>query len=187
LEVDEVQRLWDETEGVHYLIWRVLLMTGTRIGEVLALERADILPEGLRVDESALNGEPSTTKNKGTRVAPLPASLRTALAEWLTTHDQNLIFPSSAGRMHRRTNREIRELLDRGRSAAKIPDLTFRMCRTTFATLFDGDIKDAQAILGHHDASFTLRVYRRPVASRQSAAIEALDKKLNVVPIKQTA
>ena len=42
------------------------------------------------------------------------------------------------------------EMRDEARTAANIPDLTFRMCRTTFATLFEGDIKDAQEMVGHH-------------------------------------
>ena len=49
------------------------------------------------------------------------------------------------------------------RKAAKIPDLTFRMLRTTFATLYNGDLKDAQEILGHHSAAFTLERYRKPL------------------------
>lgn len=81
----------------------------------------------------------------------------------------------------------MRDMVDRARVAAAIPDLTPRMCRTTFATLFEGDIKDAQAILGHHSAAFTLQAYRKPIAARQTAAIEALDQRLKVVPIRKGA
>ena len=64
-------------------------------------------------------------------------------------------------------------------------DLTPRMCRTTFATLFEGDISDNQAILGHHSAAFTLQTYRKPVTARQTEAIEALDHQFKVVPDKE--
>jgi hypothetical protein len=56
------------------------------------------------------------------------------------------------------------------------------MCRTTFATLFEGDIADVQASLGHHAAEFTLRHYRRSVTARHQPTVEELDRKLKVVP-----
>ena len=73
LTEDEVRVLWDKTCGRDYLLWRILILTGARIGEALALTRSDLLPVGLRIDESALNGQPSTTKNRKTRIAPLAA------------------------------------------------------------------------------------------------------------------
>jgi integrase len=79
------------------------------------------------------------------------------------------------------------EPLNSARKAAQIPDLTFRMCRTTFATLFEGDIRDAQAMLGHHSPAFTLKVYRKPVTARQQSAVEELDRRLKVIPIKKGA
>jgi integrase len=179
----EVRKLWDATEGKDYLIWRVMLMTGARIGEVLALTRGDILPPGLCIDESALNGQASTTKNRKTRVAPLPSSLRAELEEWLSTHENNVIFPRPNGSIDRRSSRRLEQIVSRGRKAASIPDLTFRMCRTTFATLFEGDIRDAQEILGHHSSAFTLQVYRKPISARQQAFVEALDRRLRVVTI----
>ena len=59
--------------------------------------------------------------------------------------------------------------------------------RTTFATLFQGDIADVQASLGRHAAQFTLQHYRKPVTSRHQAAVEEMDRKLKVVPIKTGA
>jgi hypothetical protein len=53
----------------------------------------------------------------------------------------------------------------------------FRQCRTTFATLYDGDPKDRQAILGHHSEQFTMRVYQKPIAARQQASVEELDSR----------
>ena len=51
-----------------------------------------------------------------------------------------------------------------------IGSITFRMCRTTFATLYNGDLKDAQEILGYHSAEFTLEKYRKPLPERAAAA-----------------
>ena len=138
----EVRALWDKTAAG---LWHVAPAGSdrSRIGEVLALTRADLLPDGLLIDESALDGHPSTTKNKKSRTVPIPASLRSELEEWLAEHNHSLIFPTQAGKMHHRGDLHLREVVKRARSAAKIPDLTFRMCRTTFSSLFEGDIKDA--------------------------------------------
>lgn len=43
-------------------------------------------------------------------------------------------------RCTRRNDGLLEAMVRRARSATKIPDLTFRMCRTTFATLFEVDI-----------------------------------------------
>lgn len=166
-------------------MWHLLVLTGARIGEVLALTRADLLPDGLLIDESALDGHPSTTEHKKSRTVPIPASLRSELEEWLAEHNHSLMFPTQAGKMHHRGDLYLREVVKRARSAAKIPDLTFRMCRTTFSSLFEGDTKDAQEILGHHSAAFTLQVYKKPLAERQQTAVEDVDRRLKVVPIKK--
>ena len=188
MTTDEVQRLWDTTEGIDYMVWRTLVLTGVRIGELIALERTDLLPDGsLRVDESALERRASTTKNKKPRLVPLPVSLREELDAHIANHQNQLIFPHPDGKMSRDDDTHMRDMVDRARVAAAIPDLTPRMCRTTFATLFEGDISDAQAILGHHSAAFTLQTYRKPVTARQTEAIEALDRQFKVVPIRKGA
>lgn len=182
----EVRELWDKTTGRDYLMGRILVMTGARINELLALTRTDLLPEGLRIDESAIDGRPSTTKNKKTRLVPISAALRAELEEWLSGHSHALMFPTVTGKIHRRSDPRMTEMRDEARTAANIPDLTFRMCRTTFATLFEGDIKDAQEMLGH-SAAFTLQVYRKPIFARQQRAVEELDSRLKVVPIRKGA
>jgi len=58
-------------------------------------------------------------------------------------------------------------------------DLQFRQCRTTFATLFDGDPKDAQDILGHSTVDITMRVYKKSIAERQKASVEELEARLS--------
>jgi integrase len=91
--------------------------------------------------------------------------------------------------MDYRSSDAIRAIVKGARAAAGIPDLTPRMCRTTFATLFAGDPRDIQDILGHSTVNLTMAVYRKPIAARQLAAAEELDARLSgkVVPIRQTA
>jgi integrase len=184
LTEQQVRVLWDSTEGQDYLIWRILLMTGARIGEVLALTRADVLAEGLLIDETAVNGSPGPTKNRKARVAPLCDSLRAELAEYLPGLTGSLLFTTTRGLMHRRNNQHIEGILTRARAA--VPGLTFRQCRTTFATLFEGELVDVQGVLGHHSPEFTLKHYRKPITARQQGAVEALDGRLRkVIEIKK--
>lgn len=79
-------------------MWHLLVLTGAHIGEVLALTRADLLPDGLLVDESALDGHSLTTKNKKSRTVPIPASLRSELEEWLAEHYHSLRSRHRRGR-----------------------------------------------------------------------------------------
>jgi integrase len=177
MEEDEVRSLWDSTTGRDRLIWRLLVLTGPRIGEVLALNKSDIRPDGLVIDESALDGCASTTKNRKTRIARLPTSLRSELEEWVKNIPGQLLFTDDDEGMLRRNGGVVTMMLRRARKI--IPDLTFRMCRTTFATLFDGDPRDAQDILGHSTVNLTMRVYRKPIVARQQAAVEELDARLS--------
>ena len=178
----EVRALWDGTEGQDYLFWRLLILTGIRIGEVLPLERADIIPEGLDITKAMVNGVVKLPKRNKVRTAALPDSLRGELTDWLAGHNDRLIFPSERGHVYRRSAKQIEEVLARGR-AVGIPDLDFRTCRATFATLFDGDAADRTSIMGHFDEKFTLEHYRKPLQERRQKAVEALDQRLKVVRI----
>ena len=173
----EVHWLWDGSTGRDYLIWRVLILTGIRIGEVLPLERTDLGPDGLKINKAYVDGRVKLPKWNKARLAAIPDSLRSELEEWLTTHDERLMFPSAQGTVHCRGSKAVQEIQDRGR-ALGIPDLTFRQCRTTFASLFEGDEADRTSIMGHHSTQFTLERYRKPIMERRQRAVEALDKRL---------
>jgi integrase len=177
----EVRALWDGTEGRDYLFWRTMILTGARPGEMLPLERADIVPDGLVIDEAMVNGKVKLPKRNKVRTAALPESLRAELAEWLAGHTHRLLFPSPSGKVYHRSSDDIQAIVTRGR--AIISDLTFRMCRTTFASLFEGDAADRTSIMGHYDEKFTLAVYRKPIQERRQKSIEELDQRLKVVRI----
>ena len=190
MEVEEVQRLWDSTiDSMERLMWRVLVLAGLRIGEVLALTKSDLNPGYLVIDESALAGKASRTKNGKTRRAPIPASLQKELEEWAESTPGNLLFPGPDGEMLNRKGVLTAAMLNRARLAAKISDLTYRMCRTTFATHYEGDLKDLQETLGHSSLEMTMLAYRKPIPDRQHAAVEDLDARLTgkVVPILKKA
>jgi integrase len=68
------------------MMWWILLLTGCRAGELLALQKSDLIPAGLYIDESTTWGRVGPTKNRKDRVAPLPATLRREIAEgWKAT------------------------------------------------------------------------------------------------------
>jgi integrase len=174
----EVRRLFDKTEPLDRLFWRILVMTGARIGEALALSKSDLLPGMLRIDESAFNGAAAHTKNRKIRYAAIPDSLAREIEQYAAGVEGEALFPNTVGGLHYRFDPTVRGILRRGREAAGIPDLTFRMCRTTFATLYDGDYRDLQDTLGHSTVDITAAVYRKPQAARQKANIEELEARL---------
>lgn len=183
LTEDEVQQLWDGTTGKDYLYWRILILTGARIGEVLALESVDLRTDGLMIDQAMVSGTVKLPKRNKIRLAALPESLRAELEEWMAGRSHRLMFPSPTGKVCRRSAAQIEDILTRGRLI--IPELTFRQCRTTFATLFDGDEADRSSIMGHTNTAFTLSRYRKPIMERRQQSVEELDRRLKVVPIKK--
>ena len=110
----------------------------------------------------------------------LSTDLRAELESWLGTHTSRLVFPSAAGTLYRRSSKEIQAIVSRGRKVG-IPDLQYRMCRTTFATLFEGDEADRTSIMGHHSTQFTLTRYRKPIMERRQKSIEELDQRIKKV------
>lgn len=185
----EVRRLLSATDGRDRLWWRLLLLTGIRISELLALDKSDISADGLVISKSSLYGKAADTKNKKTRTAPLPPQLREALGAWAATTAGTILFPTPTGKMNCRQSDHLKEFVKRGRTASGIPDLTPPMCRTTFATLWRGDPRDVQGILGHHDLKLTMDVYKKPVMDRQQATVKELEARLSgkVVPFKKRA
>jgi integrase len=175
---DEVRQLFDTADPRDRLYWRILIFTGARIGEMLALCKNDLLPGMLRIDESAHNGKAAQTKNRKIRRAAIPDSLWRDIKQHAATVEGEALFPNTVGGLHYRFDPTIRGILKRARKAAGIPDLTFRMCRTTFATLYDGDYRDLQDTLGHSTVDITSGVYRKPQAARQKANIEELEARL---------
>jgi integrase len=165
----EVRRLIETSTGRDRIWWQILLLTGLRIGEMLALTVEDLLPIGLQISKSALQGKAGSTKNKKTRIVPLAPELRKDLERWAESVGAGLLFPTETGGMFWRQSETVKSFIGRGRVAAKIPDLKPRMFRTTFATLSSGDPTDIQ---GHRNLKMTMDVkpeagFRAPAANRE--------------------
>jgi integrase len=79
----QVRALFENTEGRDRLKWRILLLTGVRIGELLALRKSDLGPMGLCVDESSAYRLPRTGKLATCRFPiPCAASWRPGTRPW---------------------------------------------------------------------------------------------------------
>ena len=175
----EVTRLFGCLSGEDRLFFRIMILTGARLGEALALKRDDVTPGNLRIDQAAVGYAIGPTKTRRVRTIEIPRALEIEIRHWLGLRldSSPFLFPSVKGGVRHR-NHWPAGLLRRARKAASIPDLNFRMCRTTTATLLDADISDVQAILGHSRAVMTLQHYRKSVPERQREAVEKLEGKL---------
>lgn len=159
------------------MIFRIMLSTGARISEVLALTKADLTPGGLRIDESVSNGRASSTKNRKVRTVPLSQEFMGELLEWAAQQKGELMFPGRYGDNFKRRTSIAPDLAEL-RKQAGISDLTPRMCRPTAATLVDGDPRDIQAMLGHSSVDLTMKVYRRPQDERLRAAMQEYEARI---------
>ena len=181
----EVKTIFARLTGKDRLVYRLMLVLGLRPGEAFTLRRNDLLPDGLRIDESwdRSRARIKSTKTERVRILPLPSSLRTELDWWLGARvglgPDALLFPNRQGKPPR--HQSEREMVNRARKLTGIPDLDWRICRRTFGTLFRGDIRDAQEILGHASIEMTLEHYRKPIPERLRQAVEELDSRLSGV------
>jgi integrase len=187
LTEDQVQLVFEKTSGQDRLMWRILFLTGVRLSAMLALEKTDLVPAGLCIDESAYNGQGADTKTGQARYVPIPDSLRREIEEWIATVPGRLMFPNIYGAMYSRHGDAIESVLLWARAATGIQDLDFRRCRTTFATLYDGDPRDLQAILGHSRIDMTMKRYKKPFTVRQQADVEELEARLSRKVVRMPA
>lgn len=155
----------------------VMIYTGLRREELVALTRDDICDGFIRVDKALVLKEGGRTKlpktRAGTRNVPvlLPiAPLLNGIAERST----GLLFPTTK-------NRPMNDVsFKRGwESMCKGIGVNFRShdCRYTYASmLYDAgvDIKTAQYLLGHEDVSVTMNIYTQLSDKKRTDGISKL-------------
>lgn len=171
---DEARRLC-ALPGLDGVMLRLLLWCGLRPGELAALRAGDVRGSSLLVDEGIdYRGEYGETKTRKVRTVQMPASLADEVAVIAAgmPHDAPL-FARDGGRQH--STDSIRLKLA---AATGMDDFSPRRCRATFATLYPGDLSDAQAQLGHASADTTTRHYRKAIPERLVAGVEELARKL---------
>lgn len=199
LEVDQVRALLKavgESEACEQMDLRdpitILIATGTRRSEVLALrwEDVDLDEKVLTVAGSVvrLKGQglvrQDTTKGGGARSVPLPQfavdTLHRRKGETPRPNTAGVIFPSSAGALRDpddfgRQWRQVRESLG-------VPDVSSHSFRKSLATLIDDSGLSARVgadQLGHAKVSMTQDVYMSRGQVHTEVA-EMLDRKVGI-------
>jgi integrase len=168
LAPDELAALVEESpEGPRRLLVVLLANTGLRVSEVLGLRWAslDVSARRLAVSERIREGKIGAPKSRnGTREVPLSSALACELAAHRLASsfstESDFIFPSATGKPQSAANLYGWFKLAAGR--AGVPWAGFHALRHTAASrwLLGGvTIAQVARLLGHHDASFTLRTY----------------------------
>jgi integrase/recombinase XerC len=150
----------------------VLLNTGLRVSELVALEVEDIAL-------SERKGKLRVRAGKGTkeRVIPLNEACRKAIRAWYAvrpTEDSGRVFMTQRGPA---TTRAIQSILESGGEAARVENLTPQVARHTFAkNLVNAGVslEKVAMLLGHSSLDTTL-VYTTPALRDLEKAVSTLD------------
>jgi integrase len=184
LTVDEVMRLLTELDGPAYTLILSAVLTGMRIGELLALrwKNVDFERRIIRVREAVFEGHVSTPKTRsGLRDIPIGPALEHALREHHARRriaDDSLVFPTRNGTYQRPGNLYKRRLLP-ACAKAGLRRFSWHDFRHTHATLLSDmgePLKTAQAQLGHASLSTTAEIYAHAIPSSQRIAVERLER-----------
>lgn len=158
--------------GQDGLLLRLMLFTGLRPGEALALVPGDVAGRLLTVSKSLDN----SGAVKGTKTGkPRPVSLPPLLAGELAALAQTT--PAGERLFSTWPSVERCQKVMAERFRAVIPGFSLRRFRTTFATLYQGDPADVQALLGHSKLAMTMDHYKRAVPERQAEAVARLEER----------
>ena len=180
LTLDEINRLVQALTEPARTIFVLGLLTGLRVGELLALRTEDIdfQVATVYVRRAVYCGQVGTTKtSEGTRTIPLAAGLVCLLRNYLvnTGITSAWLFPSRAGTPCHDRNlllRNIWPVCDR----LSIPRFGWHSLRHTFTT-YGGNsgvpMPVMQSLLGHTSAEMTM-LYTHPLRDAQRKAVERL-------------
>lgn len=182
LDAQQVQRLCNALAKPCRSIVLVAVLTGLRIGEILALRwgRVDLLNNTVAVEESYSGrfGPPKTQTSR--RMIPISAALRAVLMgqqkQGKNMEADDLVFATSKGTPLSPKNLRNRAL-EPTRKALGLPPVSWHTFRYTHATwLSEAQVpaRIAQSILGHSDVSMTLNVYTQVVPESQRLALEKI-------------
>jgi site-specific recombinase XerD len=155
-----------------HCILTVLLHTGLRVSELVALEIEDIT-------FSERKGELRVRAGKGTkeRILPLNDSCRKAIKEWYSVRPvdkSNRVFTTQRGTA---TTRAIQSIVENIGEAAHVENLTPHVARHTFAkNLVNAGVSlEKVAMLLGHSSLDTTMVYTTPGMSDLDKAVRTLD------------
>jgi integrase len=188
-ELAEVRRIIDAAQGWERPFVTVLLLTGLRPGEALALkwDAIDWAHGVIRVRQTLSRRYGlQLPKTRGSeRDVEMIQQVREALHEPRARSELRgeFVFPSESGRTFDSANFNGRNWPRILRRAGVRPRILYQ-CRHTFARLAieHGDTpQHVAAMLGHTTVEMVFRVYARWMKRPQSAALSALERAVSIV------
>jgi len=146
----------------------LLLYTGVRRGEAMALSKQDINFDDMtiRINKNVVfknnvsTVKDSTKTTAGMRTIPILAPLLPVLREYVESLKGELLFTTTKGGVI--TLQSFRRLWDKFERAMGTKEITPHIFRHNFATILYNagvDIKSAQVILGHSSFNVTMDIY----------------------------
>src|SRR5215216_7965705 len=166
-----------------YALWVVMVTTGVRVGEALALrwEDLDLEARTLRVNRTVYRGKSCLPKTDSSRRT---IKLSRLVTEALRQHPQmgEWVFPTSIGTTINVNNlryRSWKQLLERAhlQSGTRIHDL--RHSAATLLLSKGVPIKVVSEMLGQSNVSITLSIYAHVLPDMQDKAADAMDDALS--------
>jgi integrase len=161
LTQDQIREVEAAVRPDRWSIFRTLLETGMRQGEVLNLKAGDVATDA---DILTIRSSPGSKGRGKERSVPISEEL----AQYLRT----LAVVSGAGRIFPYGRSTIREWWAELCEQVGIDGVTLHGIRATFITLaLDDGIPpvEVQKLVGHADITMTMRYYRNPKTSQTAA------------------
>ncbi|MCI5792920.1 MAG: site-specific integrase [Lachnospiraceae bacterium] len=174
-------------------LFKLMLNTGMRLGEVGALTLADIGSRAIHVTKTVTRNEAggysigdSPKTNKSNRDIPLNDAIKSVIKEQRKLNNvlfskeiklNDLLFRSPEGKILRdyTVNREIKRITDK----CNIEHFTSHALRATFTTRFieqrPQDYKILSEILGHADVNITLNLYAHTMEENKIIAMKEMN------------
>lgn len=146
------------------------VLTGMRLGEILALQWSDILPDGIHISTTLYKGKRTETKTASSRrVVPMPRLDLARTSRW--------VFPSKKGATlcPRTLHKTFKGILRR----AGLPSIRFHDLRHTCASLLlsaGHSVRAVASLLGHSDPAITLRTYAHVMPNDTARLVTSLQE-----------
>lgn len=172
----------------------LLMYTGLRRGEVLALNVSDVRDGAVTVSKSlvlskALPEVKSSPKSQaGNRTIPIPSIAQSALNEYLNQHSSLILFPQQKDNSKYMSASALVKFW--GGIVKKVnaydaigSDVTMHMLRHTYASMLieaNVPIKTAQYLLGHSSIQMTMDVYAHLSNDAVDASAQIINDYLDI-------
>lgn len=188
LTEDEQKRFLEEAQKEWwYECFHLMLLTGLRLGEILALKWDDVsdvikVRRSLTIDLNGRNIVGENTKTRaGIRDIPVTPQIQAVLDSQKRKSQEGIIFISTRGKYANIHTAEhsFKKIVDR----AGIPDATPHSLRDTFATRWierGGSMQILKNILGHASLAMTMDLYAQVLTDAKKTEMERIE----IIPTK---